>query len=201
LVRPQEQVCADTPKPPGKPFAFRWNMIAKRILVPVDFSDPSRQALDYAIELARGSKTELVVLHVVEPAYYPGAADISGMGYDAAWLSAELERLARQQLVELDAELRKRRVRARTLLRLGNAHQVIAQTAKKARADLIVMSTHGRSGLSHVLIGSVAERVVRIAPCPVLTVRAQLRATRRRATRLVRPRTRTTTPKRARQRR
>src|SRR5512139_59170 len=176
-------------------------MIAKRILVPVDFLAPLRQALDYAIELGRGSATELVVLHVVEPTYYPGAADISGMGYDAAWLSAELERLARQQLAVLAAELRKRRVRARTLMLLGNAHQVIAETAKKVRADLIVMSTHGRSGLSHVLIGSVAERVVRIAPCPVLTVRAQLRATRRRATAAAPRRTRTTAGKRSRQRR
>jgi universal stress protein A len=151
----------------------------KRILVPVDFSDPSLQALDYAIELGRRLKAELIVLHAVEPVYYPTAGDISGIAYDVGLVYQELERAGHAQLSRLAATLRARRVAVRALLLVGTAHRVITETAKKLKADLIVMSTHGRTGLLHVLMGSVAERVVRTAVCPVMTVRAHRPGTRR----------------------
>ena len=151
----------------------------RRILVPVDFSDPSLQALDYAIEFGRRFKPELVVLHVLEPIYYPGPPDMYGPGYDMGLVYRELERAAREQLSRVAAPLQKKRLTVRTLLCVGTASHAIVDTAKRLRADLIIMSTHGRTGLSHVLMGSVAERVVRIATCPVLTVRGQKLGRRR----------------------
>lgn len=142
----------------------------KRILVPVDFSEPSLRALDYAIEFSRRLKSRVTVLHVVEPVYYPMAGDMYGVGVDLSNVYEQIERAARTQLSRLVAKLRVRRVAIRSLLCLGTAHQVIVETANKSKADLIVMSTHGRTGLAHVLMGSVAERVVRTAPCPVMTV-------------------------------
>ena len=144
-----------------------------RILVPVDFSDPSLQALDYAIEFGRPFKPEFVVLHVLEPIYYPGPGDMYGPGYDMGVVYRELERAARQQLSRVAATLQKKRLTVRTLLRVGTAYHAIVETAKRIKADLIIMSTHGRTGFSHVLMGSVAERVVRSATCPVVTVRGR----------------------------
>jgi universal stress protein A len=142
----------------------------KRILVPVDFSVPSLRALDHAVELSRRLEAQLIVLHAMEPVYYPVAGDLYGVGVDLGNVYDQIERAARARLTRLAGELRARRVAVRTLLASGSAHQVILETARKLKADLIVMSTHGRSGLSHVLLGSVAERVLRTAPCPVITV-------------------------------
>ena len=150
-----------------------------RILVPVDFSEPSLQALDYAIEFGKPFKPELVVLHVLEPIYYPGPGDMYGSGYDMGLVYRELERAAREQLSRVAATLQKKRLPVRTLLRVGTAYHTIVETAKRLKADLIIMSTHGRTGLSHVLMGSVAERVVRSATCPVLTVRGRKLGRRR----------------------
>ena len=151
-----------------------------RILVPVDFSDPSLQALDYAIEFGRPFKPELIVLHVLEPIYYPGPTEhMYGPGYDMGLVYRELERAAREQLSRVAATLQKKRLRVRTLLRVGTAYHAIVETAQRLKADLIIMSTHGRTGFSHVLMGSVAERVVRSATCPVLTVRGRKLGRRR----------------------
>jgi nucleotide-binding universal stress UspA family protein len=143
--------------------------MTQRLLVPVDFSKPSLQALDYAIDFARPHRAEIVVLHVVEPVYY-AAPNGYGVGYDAGILAREMERAGKQQLARLAADLRARRVKARTLQCLGTPHQAIVDVARKLKADLVIMSTHGRSGLAHMLMGSVAERVVRGAPCGVLVV-------------------------------
>ena len=164
----------------------------KRILVPVDFSDRSLEALDRAVDFGRDYAAALVVLHVVEPVYLPGSADAFGGGYDSRLVYEELEHSARERLMQLAADLARRRVPARPLLRAGTPHQVIVDVARRLKADLIMMSTHGRTGLSHLAMGSVAERVVRTATCPVMTLRAapppptrrrQGRVTRRRAPR------------------
>jgi nucleotide-binding universal stress UspA family protein len=152
----------------------------KRILVPTDFSSASLRALDRAIDLGRRLGAQLIVLHVVEPVYYPMADIMYGVGPDLGNVYEEIERAARAQLARLATKLRARGVAVRTLLGSGTAYQVIVDSARKIKADLIVMSTHGRTGLSHVLIGSVADRVVRSAPCPVLTVRGAARSPRRR---------------------
>ena len=146
-------------------------MAIKRILVPVDFSDGALQALDYAAGLARPSGAELVVLFVVEPVYYATPADMYGASTNLSMLLEEQQRIGREQLARLARRLEKRKLKSRTVLETGVPYQVITDTASKQKADLIVMATHGRTGLSHLLMGSVAERVVRTAVCPVLTVR------------------------------
>jgi universal stress protein A len=133
-----------------------------RILLATDFSRSSEQALGYAEELARRFGAELVVLHVDEALSTVPGSDL-----------AETRRAAADgELQELAIELRAKDVPARALLRPGLASGEIVATAKAEHADLVVMGTHGRTGLAHALLGSVAERVLRTAPCPVLTVRA-----------------------------
>jgi universal stress protein A len=155
----------------------------KRILVPVDFSESALQALDYAIEFGHSSKPEFVVVHVLEPVYYPGAGDMYGV-FDMSFAYREVERAGREQLAHVATRLHRKHLAVRTLLLSGSAQHAIVETAKKLKVDLIIMSTHGRTGLSHALLGSVAEGVLRNATCPVLTVRRQAstkRAPRRRA--------------------
>jgi len=169
--------------PPRKRGARSAAALFTRILVPVDFSDQGQFALDRAVELSRAYPAELLVLHVVEPVFMPGGGDAFGAGYDTRLVYEEIERSAREQLARVAANLARRGVEVRTLLHVGTAHEVIIDTARKVRADLIVMSTHGRSGLSHLFMGSVAERVVRSAACPVLTMRDTRPARVRRAAR------------------
>jgi nucleotide-binding universal stress UspA family protein len=142
----------------------------KRILVPVDFSDASLRALDYAVELSRQLKAQLVVLHAVEPVYYPSLEATYGIGVDLGNVYDQVEQGARARLARLAGEIRARRVKVRTLLVHGTAHQVILDSAAKLKANLMIMSTHGRTGLSRALLGSVAEKVLRAATCPVVTV-------------------------------
>ena len=148
----------------------------KRILVPVDFSDTSLQALEYAIEFGKPLKAEIVVVFVVEPVYFTAPTELYAPAANVGMLLDEQRRIGREQLTRLAAGLQKRRINARTVLQTGTAYQVITDTAKRLKVDLIVMATHGRTGLSHVLLGSVAERVVRTAQCPVLTVRGGKRS-------------------------
>jgi universal stress protein A len=142
----------------------------KRILVPVDFSEPSLAALRYAVDLARMSKARLEIVHVVEAVTY---APIIGSAVDLDRFREEQERAAQRRLAQLAADLRRRRVRCRTELKIGAASSAIVDLAKRSSADLIVMATEGRHGVGRLLLGSVAERVVRSASCPVLTVRAR----------------------------
>lgn len=143
-----------------------------RILVPTDFSKFSLQALDDAVDLGKQSAARILVLHCLEPVYFASTADMYGPGMNVSMLIEEQRRSAQQQLARIKRDLEKRRVAVQTLIESGPAAFAIIDTAKRQRVDLIVMSTHGRSGLSHLFMGSVAERVVRGASCPVLTVRA-----------------------------
>jgi universal stress protein A len=144
-------------------------MTIKRILVPVDFSPNSLSALDYAVEFAKPFKASVAVLFVVEPIAY-AMPDFAGGAAVIGGLLDQQQRSARTQLRRLEERYAKRRIALRALLQTGSAYQAIADTAKQTKADLIVMGTHGRTGLSHLLLGSVAERVVRAATCPVLTL-------------------------------
>ena len=141
----------------------------RRILHPTDFSSASRAAFARAVELARDNRAELVLAHVMTP-YVP----VAGEGYmpPKLWdeMAASTRAHATRQLDALVARAKKGGVRARTLLLEGIPHERIARAAKGQRADVIVMGTHGRTGLAHLFLGSVAERVVASAPCPVMTV-------------------------------
>lgn len=140
-------------------------MTKGQILIPVDFEPVSRKAIALAKELAPALDAELVLLHVYDlPLYtYPGfdpapiasyLTDISGAAQVA------LEQLASSVGVE------------RTILRQGDVTSSVLAVAQEIGAKMIVMGTHGRHGLAHALLGSVAERVVRQSPIPVLTIRA-----------------------------
>ncbi len=145
-----------------------------RILFPTDFSDDAVNALDYAASLAEQYGAELCLLHVVEdvvvPAYF--GAQMSA-GYFPA---AELEEAARAELAKILAEGAPAGVQVKRLLRRGAPYVEILAAAADEEVDLIVMGTHGHSGLAHVLLGSTAERVVRKSPAPVLTIRHPQRA-------------------------
>jgi len=146
-------------------------MVVKRILVPIDFSPDSLHALTYARDLAKRFGAELLILHVVDQTYLAGAPELSLANPGFATFLTEQWRIACEQTDRLGAELTRRRQRCRTMVKRGPPAQVIVDTARRGGADLIVMATHGRTGLAHMLIGSVAERVVRSAHCAVLTVR------------------------------
>lgn len=147
-------------------------MAIKKVLVPIDFSDGSLLALDYAIDLARSIRAELTILFVVEPVGSGAGGDLYSTAMDRSILFEERQRIGSEQLSLLGRRLGKRAIRFRTLVETGTPYRVIGEVAEKLRADLIVMATHGRSGVSHLLLGSVAEKVIRTAPCPVLTIRA-----------------------------
>lgn len=144
----------------------------RRILVPHDFSERATRALEVAADLAAGANGRVSVLHVLAPFYtgeaFPSAEDIAWMPSTAlrSRLRARLEALVRERL-----GARARRVDCRVVA----GDPVRAIVAAGRRADVIVMSTFGRTGLARALIGSVAERVVRHATVPVLTVRPRPR--------------------------
>jgi universal stress protein A len=146
-------------------------MQIKKVLVPVDFSKDSLRAAEYAKNFAAPFGAQLVLLHVIEPIYYASPADMYAASPNLALLIEEQRKAAQAQLEQLAQKLSGQGAKVQTLLKSGSPAQVIADTAKRIKADLIVMATHGRTGLAHVLLGSVAERVVRLATCPVLTVR------------------------------
>lgn len=144
-----------------------------KILVPTDFSEDSKLALSYAVELAQKFSAEIIVVHVDQP-LAPVMVSELNPGLDVSTMNriAEEQRLlALRELDQTSARLRESGVKSRGLMRVGAPFLEILNAAQSENADLIVMGTHGRTGLAHVLIGSVAERVVNKAPCPVLTIR------------------------------
>lgn len=143
-----------------------------KILVPTDFSETSEMALDYAITLASRFGASLHLLHVVDDPIVAGVAFGSEV-YIASvpTIRDGLVDDAAAKLSQLLPRAQARSVAARSEVRIGRAAETIREVAGQERCDLIVMGTHGRSGMAHLLLGSVAEKTVRSAPCPVLTVR------------------------------
>lgn len=140
----------------------------KTILVPVDFSPPSKKALKDALVFAQQSKAKLILLHVVEPVSTPDFQ----VSFPLAMKDEALIAAAKKELERIvNTNRSPQRSVERILVRLGQPYYEIAKAARECKADLIIISTHGYSGLKHVLMGSTAERVVRHAPCPVLVVR------------------------------
>ena len=143
----------------------------RRILHATDFSRASTAALKAAVGMAKTHRGRLTILHVMAPS----SLALPGEGYVSPALYESLERSARGQVRKrLDAVVAKAcsaGVRATPLLLEGVPHEMIARAARKA--DLLVIGTHGRSGLAKLFVGSVASRLVTMAPCPVLTVRGR----------------------------
>lgn len=153
---------------PRKPTEGRDVAIAriKRILVPMDFSGQSRQALRYAIPLAEKFGARIVLLHVVVPV--PVTAP------EMALMQTNLvpaKRAAAEQLHGTALKLLPRKLYERSIVSIGHAASEILVVARRIDTDMIVLSTHGRSGLKRFFMGSTAEQVVRHATCPVLSVR------------------------------
>jgi nucleotide-binding universal stress UspA family protein len=138
-----------------------------KILVPTDFSACSRAGFNYGVQLARDFKAELRLVHVINPHAYPFGDIYAAL--DPAQLVRETECAAQKQMCSMAA-----RARARYSVRVihGSPAVEICHAANED-VDLIVISTHGRTGLGHLLIGSVAEHVVRSAHCPVLVIPAR----------------------------
>lgn len=144
-------------------------MDIRHILAPTDFSEDSKQAILYANGWAQKVGARLSLLHVIQLSAHPV------QGYMVPELAMEfldeLEREASLQLAQLLPEAGDANVEVTRRVVVGVPYEKILETAAAENVDLIVMATHGRTGLPHLFLGSVAERVVRLAPCPVLTVR------------------------------
>ena len=146
---------------------------ARRILHPSDFSKASGAAFAKAVELAKANRAELVVLHVLGPPVpiMGGDGYVSPQVYEDLHTSAQA--YASRQLASLVAKAKKAGVRAKAVLREGMTHEQIVRAARSARADMIIIGTHGRTGLAKLFLGSIAGRVVSTAKCPVMTVRGK----------------------------
>jgi len=144
-------------------------MLPKTILVPTDLSDASDPALLYACELATKLDGKVALVNVIGLLAY-GVAEV-GLAVTNATIEGQIHE--NEALLEkLAQDVRTRCPVGPVLLKTGDASEMIGEAARETNADLIVMGTHGRTGFSRLLIGSVAEKVVRTAPCPVLTIRA-----------------------------
>lgn len=144
----------------------------RRVLHPTDFSRASGAAFTRALAEARATKATLTIVHVLAP-----VAPIAAEGYVSPAVYEQMAKASRawgqRQLNRLLARARTARVRARGLLLEGVAHEQIVRAAKRQHADLVVIGTHGRTGVARFFLGSVAARVTATAPCPVLTVRGR----------------------------
>lgn len=151
----------------------------RTILVPTDFSPPSLKALEYARALATQFRATLHLIHVFDVQFEPPTR-LAHFATDA-----QIERGLRRRLHSVAAEVAPAIRKAHAHVRIGKPFQEVAKAAARLNADLIVIATHGYTGLKHALLGSTAERIVRHAPCPVLVVRENERefvAPRRTAT-------------------
>ena len=145
----------------------------KKILVAIDFSDYSHSSLKYAANFAHKFNAEITLIYVVEPVIYPpdfSMGQIAIPSVNAEWdlkAKEELEKLAKQEIPE--------GIKVSIILKTGKPFLEIIDTAAEENVDLIIIATHGHSGVEHILFGSTAEKVVRKAPCPVLTLREPIK--------------------------
>jgi len=144
----------------------------RRIVHPSDFSRASNAAFAKAVEMAKSNRADLMLVHVVTP-FVPVAGDAYVSPKVYADIEASANAYARKQLEALAAKAKKSGVRASALVLEGVPAERIAQIARSKRADLVVLGTHGRTGLARMFLGSVASRVISLATCPVLTVRGK----------------------------
>jgi nucleotide-binding universal stress UspA family protein len=141
----------------------------QRILVPTDFSESARHALTYGLSFAREYRAELLLLHVVEVVPVGYASDLFPAPMAAVF--QEVSTYARAELAKLAEVVRERGVAGRELVLQGKPSAEIVRAARAEVVDMIVLGTHGKGMLDKALFGSTTERVVRGAPCPVLTCR------------------------------
>ncbi len=151
---------------------------AKKILCPSDFSEPSYKALKVANDLAVQFSSELILIHIITPlqifpsapAFVPGQS--AAGGYVTAEMTAEIRKQAQESLQMAIEEKISPEIKTQKVVFQGNPAESISAYAEENDIDVIVIGTHGYTGWRHLLIGSVAEKVVRSASCPVLTIPA-----------------------------
>jgi nucleotide-binding universal stress UspA family protein len=141
-----------------------------RILVPIDFSEHSQKALRYALAFAQQFDAEVTLVHIVEQMVYPGDWMYPPLAVTDFATEKREEMIARLQALDAGSG-----VKTQHIVRLGRAWQEIIEVADEMKCNMLILATHGYTGLKHVLLGSVAEKVIRHAPCPVLTVRPEER--------------------------
>jgi nucleotide-binding universal stress UspA family protein len=141
-----------------------------RIMVATDFTEASTPAFQEAIELAKKDGSELLISHAYQPPNMV-QADTVAPGVYEEW-DRNLRSRVQEMLQGLVDDAKKAGVPAKPLVLTGAPYEAIVDAAKENKADLVVMGTHGRKGVSRFFLGSVASRVISTAPCPVMTVRA-----------------------------
>ncbi|MEJ2720413.1 MAG: universal stress protein [bacterium] len=141
----------------------------KEIVMPIDFSEHSLRAVDYGVEIGQKFSSHLTLVYVIEPLLQ--AADLTWTTVDFEELNRAHRTSAERQLQQILDDRIPKGLACNTAILLGKPFVEIIKYAQEENADLIVMATHGRSAISHILMGSTAEKVVRRAPCPVLTVK------------------------------
>ncbi|MGD1008463.1 MAG: universal stress protein [Ignavibacteriaceae bacterium] len=145
----------------------------KKILVPIDFSDYSKSALKYAVNFAKKFNAELYLIYVVEPIIYP--PDFSMGQIAIPTLDLGMDKRAFEELNKLAEKEIPKELIANTIVKTGKPFIEIIESAEEENIDLIIIATHGHTGMEHILFGSTAEKVVRKAPCPVLTLREPIK--------------------------
>ncbi|NWF89198.1 MAG: universal stress protein [Ignavibacteriaceae bacterium] len=145
----------------------------KKILVPVDFSDYSKSSLKYAVNFAKHFGAELYLVYVVEPMVYPPDFSMGQIAIPS--VDVEMDKRAVEELTNLAKKEIPSDVKSHLIVKTGKPFVEIIETASAEDVDLIIIATHGHTGIEHVLFGSTAEKVVRKAPCPVLTLREPIK--------------------------
>lgn len=145
----------------------------KKILVPIDFSDYSKNALKYAARFAKQFNAKIYLIYVVEPMIYP--ADFSMGQVAIPSTDIDLHSRAEEELKKLAKDIINSNSQVEILIKTGKPFVEIIETASANDIDLIIIATHGHTGVEHLLFGSTAEKVVRKAPCPVLTLREPIK--------------------------
>ncbi len=141
----------------------------KKVLVPIDFSDYSKSSLKYAVNFVKQFHAELFLIYVVEPVIYP--PDFSMGQIAIPTVDLEMDKRAVEELNKLAQKEIPSELKVKTIVKTGKPFIEIIETASEENIDLIIIATHGHTGVEHILFGSTAEKVVRKAPCPVLTLR------------------------------
>lgn len=141
----------------------------KKVLVPIDFSDYSKSALRYAVNFAKQFNAEMYLIYVVEPVIYPPDFSMGQIAIPS--INSEWDERAKEELDKLSKNEIPEGVSVNKIIKTGKPFLEIIDTAAEEDVDLIIIATHGHSGMEHILFGSTAEKVVRKAPCPVLTLR------------------------------
>lgn len=145
----------------------------KKILVPIDFSDYSKNALKYAVNFSSQFNADMILVYVIEPVIYPPDFSMGQIALPS--VNTEWDLKAKEELDKLSKSEIPPEINVTTILKTGKPFFEIIETAAEENVDLIIIATHGHTGVEHILFGSTAEKVVRKAPCPVLTLREPIK--------------------------